>query len=415
MKLLSIASPVAAFALVVSFSGTARAGCCDDFWSCAAAVATGGVSCAVQEAVNQINQFVRRVERTRDDGDRRMKDSIRRLDDEAQRGCTAAHEATLAADRTIRQARQRGDAAARAARDVKDAELSQLLRDAGQRLNKNEQDAVKAKQDSAAKLAKAQADRRRLVNTMHQTFQATFIAPLTGLIAPLVAAVDPISAAATIAAAAAALDRIQAETSRVMSRALADLESKAQQDLEALKRDQAAQMQREEESNALASAMEAAAARPTPENKAKLRALLNPGNTGAATQNVRLLAVPVKLMTQPQQQTLPELAQLLKADSAFAAKVKVNVDFDKAKADRTVQGELDKRLANKNEKELRAEEQKLLNEVKARFAKDPKTQQALEKLIRAEIDDRVRRVKAPPKAPAPVVPLKPVKPLKPTG
>jgi hypothetical protein len=39
---------------VMSAATAARAGCCDDFWSCAAAVATGGLSCQIQAIVDTV-------------------------------------------------------------------------------------------------------------------------------------------------------------------------------------------------------------------------------------------------------------------------------------------------------------------------------------------------------------------------
>ena len=35
--------------------------CCDDFWSCAAAVATGGLSCAVEDLINSIRTLIQNV------------------------------------------------------------------------------------------------------------------------------------------------------------------------------------------------------------------------------------------------------------------------------------------------------------------------------------------------------------------
>ncbi len=57
------------FLLVVPFSPTpAHAGCCDDFWSCLGAIVTAGLSCAVQEAVEAISNFVKMVRDVRDKG-----------------------------------------------------------------------------------------------------------------------------------------------------------------------------------------------------------------------------------------------------------------------------------------------------------------------------------------------------------
>jgi hypothetical protein len=50
-----------ALVLVASSSQTASAGCCDDFWSCAAAVATGGLSCVVEGLIDTVNNLVNKV------------------------------------------------------------------------------------------------------------------------------------------------------------------------------------------------------------------------------------------------------------------------------------------------------------------------------------------------------------------
>lgn len=46
----------------LAVTGVARAGCCDDFWSCAAAVATGGVSCQIQSIIDSVNAMKQLVE-----------------------------------------------------------------------------------------------------------------------------------------------------------------------------------------------------------------------------------------------------------------------------------------------------------------------------------------------------------------
>jgi hypothetical protein len=55
---------LSALALVGSLgvAGIARAGCCDDFWSCAAAVATGGLTCQIQSIIDTVNSMKTLVE-----------------------------------------------------------------------------------------------------------------------------------------------------------------------------------------------------------------------------------------------------------------------------------------------------------------------------------------------------------------
>src|SRR5258706_7111986 len=47
-------------------ASSALQACCDDFWSCAGAVATAGMSCAVEAALNAIKDVIAKAEGTRD-------------------------------------------------------------------------------------------------------------------------------------------------------------------------------------------------------------------------------------------------------------------------------------------------------------------------------------------------------------
>lgn len=49
---------------VTSITGQARAGCCDDFWSCLGAVASAGVSCQVQNLIESITALKNMVDTT---------------------------------------------------------------------------------------------------------------------------------------------------------------------------------------------------------------------------------------------------------------------------------------------------------------------------------------------------------------
>src|SRR5436853_6683576 len=58
-----------ALALIGSLgiADVARAGCCDDFWSCLGAVATAGVSCQVQGLIDSVNAMKQLVETVTND------------------------------------------------------------------------------------------------------------------------------------------------------------------------------------------------------------------------------------------------------------------------------------------------------------------------------------------------------------
>jgi hypothetical protein len=60
---------LSALALVssIGLADVARAGCCDDFWSCLGAVATAGVSCQVQGIIDSVNAMKQLVETVTND------------------------------------------------------------------------------------------------------------------------------------------------------------------------------------------------------------------------------------------------------------------------------------------------------------------------------------------------------------
>lgn len=61
-------SIAAAVAVALTLNATpARAGCCDDFWSCVGAVLTAGLSCAVEAAISEITDFVNDMKFLRSD------------------------------------------------------------------------------------------------------------------------------------------------------------------------------------------------------------------------------------------------------------------------------------------------------------------------------------------------------------
>jgi hypothetical protein len=62
----------------LAMPGTARAGCCDDFWSCGAAFVTGGLSCVLQAAQEESRRIL--------DAARRALDGARRSYNEAVNG-----------------------------------------------------------------------------------------------------------------------------------------------------------------------------------------------------------------------------------------------------------------------------------------------------------------------------------------
>jgi hypothetical protein len=60
---------LSALALIgsIGIADVARAGCCDDFWSCLGAVATAGLSCQIQGIIDSVNAMKQLVETVTND------------------------------------------------------------------------------------------------------------------------------------------------------------------------------------------------------------------------------------------------------------------------------------------------------------------------------------------------------------
>src|SRR5580693_2857700 len=46
----------------LTVGGVARAGCCDDFWGCAATVCTGGLSCEIEQTIATVQALASAVQ-----------------------------------------------------------------------------------------------------------------------------------------------------------------------------------------------------------------------------------------------------------------------------------------------------------------------------------------------------------------
>jgi hypothetical protein len=100
--------------LALALAGSPVLACCDDFWSCAGAVASGGLTCVVEAAVNALKAALDSTKKTRDDAahdfDQALKASV---DDTKATLDTWKKHATDAADDAARSA----DAASKLAGD----------------------------------------------------------------------------------------------------------------------------------------------------------------------------------------------------------------------------------------------------------------------------------------------------------
>jgi hypothetical protein len=407
-KIISSVLGLLAFASAGTLARPARASCCDDFWSCAAAVATAGASCAVRAAQEEIERFVKRVEQTRDDGKRRMEATAATMDREVAGTCAAEHRGTQQAHAEI--ALSQGVSRSTIARGEKERpqSVNESLRRAQARLDGLQAESMTAKSASTSKHAAAITTRQARLAQMNTVFNAAFVAPLTGLVAPL----DPISAVATIALLSDRLLTIERETQQKVSKEIDEFDRAMATPVQELRALRAAEEARAAEARSILQAVKALAENPTEGNRQNLERLLNGGKPPAPPQLAPGLAsqLNAKTMQDVKLTALPALKQALVLDAEFAKKVnpKPTLPFDKqASENRTRQG-LTARLDGKSGKALEDEKQKLLAEARARYPKDAKTRQALEKLI----EEEVKRRQAPPPSNSKVID-KPLVPLQP--
>ncbi len=381
-------SRIAAFVMVASFSGTTFA-CCDDFWSCAGAFFTAGASCAFEAAQNAINDFVHRVEQTRTQGEQQMQATTRDLDQEAANGCKAEDDRVTDGFSKVTTSRTAAMAAISSKGGSLPANVKTTLQRGQAKLDQLQNEAKTTKDESAAKLSQAASLRQAKIRDLNTAFQATFVAPLTGLVAPLIAALDPISAVATIAVLADQLSRIQGDTERAIAQGVDAFDAAVNGLIQELKTKSDAQQQRAQDAQALASAVQALTQAPTETNRQRVESLLG-NNTRLAIAKTKFVKLNFTAINVAKTKTVPTIKNALSANAAFAKTVKVSptVNFDKTGAEQRTKSVFDQRLAGKTGDALEAERKKLLAEANERFKKDPKTLAAVQKAINNEVDKR---------------------------
>ena len=92
--------PALALLVALSILANPASGCCDDFWSCAGAVATGGLSCAAEAAVTALQTVIDKLLRSRADGSTAYQAQLAGLQAETQQrlDAVASQVATLDAN-----------------------------------------------------------------------------------------------------------------------------------------------------------------------------------------------------------------------------------------------------------------------------------------------------------------------------
>ncbi len=402
-------STIAAFLAVLALSDPALARCCSGFWRCAAAVATAGASCGVEQARERIQEFTDRVKRSRDSGKERMDATLGSMNQDAKGTLERVHEQSVSAHQSVRGDRQRADSAATP--ESASSAVQQTLDQAKQELAQLERESAASQLESSAELVKANTKRRRQISALNSTFQATFIAPLTGLIAPLVSTADPLTAVGTLVAAARALERIERRTEQVMARSLAEFDEHLAPHLEQLRAKKESQADRRRRAKQIADAAVELSRAPSDANRRALERLLKPSLQKPKLSKPRPTVQRPKVNASVREKLAP-LTKPLAADAKFARDVKVDTQFDRSLAERTTATGFDERLSAKSIKALDQQEQQLLREVATLYAKDAQTKKAVVALVREEAAKRREALKSAPEKPvapkAPSVPKAPI-------
>jgi hypothetical protein len=352
----------------------------------------------VQEARERIDEFVERVGRSRDEGKAEMEATLDTMNQQAANSCKELHEASIDAQRSVRADRQRGD---RAAGGEKHTAANQRALDrASQELSSLQRSADNEAVLSGAELVRADKKRRQQISALNSTFQATFVAPLTGLLAPFLAASDPVTAAATLVAAARTLQRIERRTESVMTRAIGEFDEKLDPHRAQLMESERNQQERQRRAKQIADAMVALNANPTKRNRKALEILVAPSQSRPSLPKPKPSVTRPKVNAGSPATKLPPATKALTKHAEFARSVKLDQSFDRGLAQRTTNTELDKRLSGKTLEALRAQEKQLLNEARKQYPRDKATRSALKKWIRSEVDKRERALeKRKPKPP----------------
>lgn len=371
------------------------AGCCNDFLSCAAAVATGGVSCVVEAARQDITNFVTRVRSAIDNGKRELDATAARLQGDVDRALQTAEHRFTNETRKI-------EAALQSVAGARGAPASPEYTRGVQRLQELANEARQRQPNMVESLRQGRAASVAGRDRMRQTFEGVFLTPLSGLIAPLIVAVDPITAAATIAILGPQVDNILRNTEQ---RITADINGfRNQVEPRVAEADRLAEevAQRAQAAQSLQSALQNMAQAPTAANLATLQNISGKNATFAGNRAVRQAAPGASsvALTASFQSVNASLLPTLRAglqDTATVARATKpkgpSAAIDTASYQNRARSELDRMMAGKSPAAAQQETNRLLAEARTRYASDPATLQKLEKYLTEQT--LVREVRNP--------------------
>jgi hypothetical protein len=438
-----------ALVLAAAISLPASAGCCDDFLSCAATVVTSGVSCAIELALEAVSSLIRKVQDNRSATstaylggleativemkaalarlDQEIRDAMREIDqarNDAEKifkedadsirmklAETKAHAAIAAsggvktsssgvmgsvAKRNIQPVPTQPPAAAQT-RSVSAAEmaaLTALASDDSLATLRHRIESLKQRKDAlSASISKTEAEMVGLQIAAAEAARASlrndFLKPVDDLLASLIAALrNPLNAPGLVVAAVGLLDgALDGFHSR--AEPLADAAAQAADRAVAKKTPSTQEMQKlaEDARKTLAAMRKAQGYRETRDRQAVVRGLgVLPASTPSAISQAARLRSSVTFKTSLAKVS-PRFAAL-KPEFQRLSQVTRTVDVSPFR--QRLAGEFDGFFRGKSPADSKKKLSELLAESRRRFASDPKTLAAVEKMLNDEA--RVRGV-----------------------
>lgn len=373
----------AAAVLGLGMSQPSAADCCHDALSCIAAVATGGVSCAVEAAAQEVSGFINRVRAAIDNGQREMNNVVTRLRSEvegkmqnSERKFVTETQKTEQAMQSVSQSRVGMTLTA-----MQQAEYDRINRE----LNDLVAESRRKQAEMQEKIRQGHAAKTAGVNQMSQVFQAALVIPLSSMIAPLVVA-DPISAAAAIALLAPQIDNVLRNTEqrmtgetgkyqREMEPKLKEMEDYAKESEERARKAEDKLLELKKQDNrfltSTATRHTTSAAGAAPANRMAV-------GVNDAQLTVTLQAVNLSL--------IPKLRADLQGTAAAARRVKpqtpqMTASVNLSGYQNRVRADLDRLLVGKPAAEAQQNTTQLLTDARKRYGADPATLSKIERFL----------------------------------
>jgi hypothetical protein len=398
----------------------ARADCCNDFWSCAAAVVTGGLSCAVSAAIDELNAVKKRAEDTKAAAQAERDRLVALMQEETQRRSADAEAESSAKLRNIAADL---DAVAEAQRSAFQPRAKQAVKPALAAPAAVQASSVKvvspgvmqaapqpapapapaAEADVKAETERALAKLRSLksdaagghakfvqqeVNTLRRTarvamgtmraaFEASLVAPLVGLLGSLPPP-DPLLTAAIVAGVAAELDRIEREGNAAIVKKASEADAAIKADADKMAQKLAEQARRETQAERVAELTRNLLGSRSQADLDALRAALGE-DPGSAQRMVAMTEAP--FVAANLKLPGPTAVGVIRLGPVASVNKLAPVQLTQFEA--KAKSELQKQLAAPSASGVEKKKAALIAEAKKRYAKDPTLRDKLIAYIQA--------------------------------